>query len=255
MKAELFVRKIKDNLHKGTYYLEKYIINDGKKHPVAIICPGGAYRFVASFVEGLPFARWLNSRGYSAFVVHYSCGRNAAYPAPQKDVAQAINDITKHSNEWNLDMEGYSLWGASAGGHLAASFGTRSMGYALYGVAKPGTLILSYPVISMGEKTHPLSRELLLGKNPTADMLEFASVEKQITPDYPPSFVWCGLSDQVVSPENSRMLAEALKAQAVPHRIITYEKVGHGVGLGKGLPCEGWIERAVEFWEEQRAKM
>ena len=27
MKLELFIRKIKDNLHKGEYYLEKYIIN------------------------------------------------------------------------------------------------------------------------------------------------------------------------------------------------------------------------------------
>ena len=88
MKLELLIRKLKDNIHRGGYYLEKYIINDGKKHAV-IICPGGAYRFVASFVEGMPYARWLNKRGYSAFVVHYACGKNAGYPAPQRDVARA----------------------------------------------------------------------------------------------------------------------------------------------------------------------
>ena len=254
MKLELLIRKIKDNLHKGEYYLEKYIINDGKKHPVAIICPGGAYRFVASFVEGLPYARWLNKRGYSAFVVHYACGKNAGYPAPQLDVVRAIKEIAAHSEEWNLDMEGYSLWGASAGGHLAASFGTKAMGYELYDVPKPGAIILTYPVISMVEKTHPLSRELLLGKNPAPDMIELASVEKQVTADYPPTFIWCGLADQVVDPDNSRMMADALKAAAVPHRFVRYENVGHGVGLGEDFPCESWIEKAVEFWEEQRNK-
>ena len=60
MKADLLIRKIKDNLHKGRYYLEKYIINDGKKHPVAIICPGGAYSIVASFVEGMPYAQVIS---------------------------------------------------------------------------------------------------------------------------------------------------------------------------------------------------
>ena len=54
-----------------------------------------------------------------------------------------------HSDEWNLDMENYSLWGSSAGGHLVASFGTDSMGYKKYNLPKPGAIILSYPVISM----------------------------------------------------------------------------------------------------------
>lgn len=254
MKAELLLRKLKDNLYKG-YRIEKYVINDGQKHPVAIICPGGAYRFVASFVEGLPFARWLNKKGCSAFVVHYACGKKAGYPAPQRDLARAIKEIAAHSEEWMLDMEGYSLWGSSAGGHLAASFGTKVMGYELYAAPKPGAIILSYPVISMGEKAHAGSRENLLGSAPSVEMLELASVERQITSDYPPCFVWTGLDDATVDADNSRMLAAALEAAAVPHRFVTYEGVDHGVGLGEGLPCEGWIEKAFEFWEEQRKRI
>ena len=49
------LRKFLDKYHKG-FYIEKYILNDGKKHPVAI---------------------------YSAFVVHYNCGVGKEYPAPQ----------------------------------------------------------------------------------------------------------------------------------------------------------------------------
>ena len=55
MKLENRIRKFLDESFKG-YYLEKYILKDGKRHPVAIICPGGGYRRGCSFVEGLPFA-------------------------------------------------------------------------------------------------------------------------------------------------------------------------------------------------------
>ena len=47
-----------DTWHQG-YYIEKYILRDGEKHPVAIICPGGGYHWVCSFIEGLPCEGWF----------------------------------------------------------------------------------------------------------------------------------------------------------------------------------------------------
>jgi len=251
MKLENRIRWILDNLFKG-YYLEKYILKDGKRHGAAIICPGGGYRRVCSFVEGLPYAKVLNRMGYSAFVVHYRCGRKHPYPTPQNDLARAISHIMANKEKWNLDMDGYSLWGSSAGGHLAASFGSDPLGYKKYGLPKPEALILTYPVITMGEYAHDGSRKHLLGPDPAPELPELASIEKQLTPDYPPTFLWCGLADQTVDPENSRMLAAALTRNAVPHRFLTFDTVGHGVGLGEGLECEGWFEEAVKFWELHR---
>ena len=251
MEFENRIRRILDHAFKG-YYLEKYILKDGKTHPVAIICPGGGYWRVCSFVEGLPFARKLNAMGYSAIVVHYRCGSKYPYPVPQEDLARAIRHVLQHKDRWKLDMEGYSLWGASAGGHLAASFGTDAMGYKRYGLPKPGALILSYPVVTMGEKAHEGSRKHLLGEDRTPHMIQFASIEKQITADYPPTFLWCGLEDRSVDPDNSRMLAEALKEWEIPHAFLTVADVGHGVGIGEGLACEGWFEKAVGFWESCR---
>lgn len=251
MKLENRIRRILDESFKG-YYLEKYILKDGKKHPVAIICPGGGYRRVCSFVEGLPFARVLNAMGYSAVVVHYRCGRKHPYPTPQDDLARAIRHVMARKDRWNLDLECYSLWGSSAGGHLAASFGTDAMGYKKYNLPKPGAIILTYPVVTMGEKAHGGSRNHLLGEDKSAQRLRFASVEKQITSDYPPTFLWCGLEDHTVDPENSYLLASALADHHVPHRFLPIAGVDHGVGLGEGLPCEGWIEEAVGFWESCR---
>ena len=126
------------------------------------------------------------------------------------------------------------------------------MGWKHYGLPKPGALILSYPVVTMGEKAHVRCREFLLGENQTDQLIGFTSIEKQITADYPPTFLWCGLEDRSVDPDNSRMLADALGKQGVPHEFLTVADVGHGVGIGEGLACEGWFEKAVSFWESCR---
>lgn len=209
---------------------------------------------VCSFTEGEPYAKALNKMGYSAFVLYYRCRKKAHYPAPMEDLARALSSILQRAEQLNLETEGYSLWGSSAGGHLAASFGTETMGYSQYELPKPSALLLTYPVITMGEKTHLGSRENLLGKNPDEALVERCSVEKRITPEYPPTFVWCGDADHTVDPENSRMLHDALEQNGVPCQWVVYPGVDHGVGLGNGLACEGWIEKAVAFWEAQRRK-
>lgn len=249
------IREYFDTNRENAYGLKAYRLKDGKPHPVAIICPGGGYRRVCSFVEGHPYAKKLNAMGYHAFVVYYRVNVLARYPAPQDDLARAVREIHSHAKEWNLDMEGYSVWGSSAGGHLAAGFGTENMGYARYDLPKPGALILVYPVVTMGEKAHPGSRKFLLGENPCQEQIRFASIEQQVTPAYPPTFLWWGDSDGTVDPDNSRMLKAALEEENnIPCVCREYAGVDHGIGIGRGLPCEGWFENAVAFWEEQRKK-
>lgn len=248
------IREWFDTNRKNEYALKPYLIRDGKVHPVAVICPGGGYRRVCSFVEGYPFARKLNRMGFHAVVVYYRVREQASFPNPQDDLARAIGELHSRGAEWKLDMRGYSVWGSSAGGHLAASFGTDVMGYPKYGLPKPGAMILVYPVVTMGEKAHPGSRNFLIGPNAPQELIDLTSIEKQITPNYPPTFLWWGDRDETVDPDNSRMLKAALEEQGVPCQCREYHNVGHGVGLGTGLPCGGWIRAAVQFWEEQRSK-
>jgi len=247
-----YIREFFDSCRKNQYQLKPYLLKDGKTHPVAIICPGGGYRRVCSFVEGYPFAKKLNSMGYHAVVVYYRVKDLARYPAPQDDLARAVKELHDTAEAWNLDMSGYSVWGSSAGGHLAASFGTENMGYVHYNLPKPGALVLVYPVVTMGEKTHDGSRNFLIGQSPDREMVEFSSVEKQVTENYPPTFLWWGSSDSCVDPENSRMLRTVLQEAKIPCQCIEYPDVEHGVGIGKSLPCEGWMEKAVAFWEMHR---
>lgn len=245
-------REFTDTYRKNEYALKPYLLRDGKIHPVAIICPGGGYRRVCSFVEGHPYAKRLNKLGYHAFVVYYRLRNLAVYPNPQDDLARAVREVHEHAEKWNLDMSGYSVWGSSAGGHLAGSFGTESMGYRKYGLPKPGALILTYPVVTMGDKSHEGTRYYHIGPYPADDYVKLTSIEQQVTENYPPTFLWWGDQDETVDPANSRMLQAELEKHHIPCICREYKGVPHGVGIIKGLPCEGWFEDAVTFWERQR---
>lgn len=252
MKRSMMLQAAFDFWRGRDYGLKEYLIRDGKEHPFALICPGGAYSMVCSFIEGAPYAKRLNELGYHAFVLYYRCGKKAHYPAPQDDLARALRDILNRAEELHLDTEDYSVWGSSAGGHLTATFGTERLGYVHYGIPKPAALILTYPVVTMEDCTHAGSRKNLLGEAPTRQEIELYSVEKNITPAYPPTFLWCGSADRTVDPENSRELAKTLEANGIAYQFIEYPGVDHGVGLGEGLACEPWFDDAVEFWREQR---
>ncbi len=229
------------------YELQKYLINDGEKHPFAVICPGGAYAAVCNFIEGRPYAEALNRKGYNAFVLYYRVREEARYPNPQDDLKRAVDEILSHADEWGVDTEGWSVWGSSAGGHLAASYCLEE-----YDAPKPVLAVLCYAVITMGEKTHPGTRDNLLGSDPDPSMIDRMSVEKHITSSYPAAYVWCGDADDLVDPDNTRMMGQVLDEAGVPNRTVVFEGIPHGAALAIGTSAEHWFDDAVEFWEEQR---
>lgn len=244
-------KEIKERPKRKLVTLESYVI--GKHAPTVLICPGGAYKFVSDSNEGRPFAEKLNERGYNAFVLFYSVGSgNARYPYPLKDVARAMQFIKSKAEELEIDAENMALMGSSAGGHLCSFFSAvyerfeceyKGSDYSL----KPKALVLSYPVITMGELTHRVSRQNLLGLLTGKPERNAASVERLITPDYPPTFAWHNKDDTSVDYRNTVMLEQALKENGVENEIIFYETGGHGIGLAEGKQAEGWIDKAIDF--------
>lgn len=222
-----------------------------KRKKFAVICPGGAYENVCSIAEGFPIAKVFHNLGYTSFVLQYRTGKYAGQPNSLDDLAQTVKFIREHAEEFGVEKEPYAVVGFSAGGHLAASFGTESTGYRRYGLPKPEMLILGYPVITMGAKAHEGSRTNLLGALCTDEqMQELYSVEKQVSREYPKTYIWQTEEDEAVPIENSRMMAEALWEQGVPCRYEVFPGTDHGWGLGTGTAADGWLERAVRFWEE-----
>lgn len=230
------------------YQLKKYVLK--KKSAFALVIPGGGYHFASCSHEGIPVAKELNRLGYSAFVLRYRTKEKGRYPAPQQDVARALKFILDNAEKLNVESDNYSIWGFSAGGHLAASFCTDNMGYKNYGLPKPACLVLAYPVITMGEYTHKDSYYNLFGKD--GDYTVFGSIEKHITLDFPATYVWCCDNDDTVPPCNTQMLADKLNENKIQYveKIVQGTKYNHGIALGKGTNAEGWAEEAVAFWKK-----
>lgn len=241
-------------LTKNEYHLDdRFVIRDGQKHPFAVLVPGGGYSMVCSFIEGVPIAKQLNMAGISAFIVYYRTRNKALYPAPQDDLARGIKEIFAKAEEYNIDTNNYSIWGASAGGHLVASFGTKEVGYAKYNLPKPSTLVLMYPVITMNPKfTHMGTHDNILGKNPSPELEDLLSVEKHVDKDYPATYIWCSDDDATVPSSNTTMMKEALTQASVNVQCTIYHGVPHGVGPGSETAAQGWIAQAIRFWEENK---
>ena len=70
----------------------------------------------------MPIAKALNKCGYHAVVAYYRTKKKARFPNPHEDLKRAITDAFSHAEDWwNLETDGWSLWGSSAGGHLAGA--------------------------------------------------------------------------------------------------------------------------------------
>ena len=57
-----------------------------------------------------------------------------------------------------------------------------------------------------------------------------------MTPQTPPTFIWCTADDPAVPSMNSLLFAEALAKAKVPYEIHIYPHGPHGLGLGTDHP-------------------
>ncbi len=235
---DLYSSQTKTTGHLATYILESSeSVNQGKTRPAVLICPGGGYERT-SVREAEPVAIQMNSMGFHAFILYYSCAP-AVFPAAQLEAAEAIKLIREHAAEWRITEDKIIIAGFSAGGHLAASIGTfwnREFLYQALGAEarqiQPNGMVLCYPVITSGEYAHRRSFENLLGARcEDAELLELVSLEKQVTKDVPQTFLWHTYEDQSVPLENTLLFANALRKCQIPMEVHIYPRGGHGIAL------------------------
>ncbi len=219
-----------------------------------VICPGGGYAHLADH-EGKEYALWLNHEGVTGFVLKYRLG-SAGYHHPVMlwDAARAIRTVRANAAAWKLDPNRIGIMGSSAGGHLASTLLTHfdtgkpdATDPIEQQSSRPNLGILCYAVITMGEKTHHGSRDNLLGKDPSPDLIKLLSNELQVTKETPPCFIYHTAEDTTVPVENSLEFAGALRRAGVPFDLHIYEKGGHGGGLG-GYPSSPYDPAKLHPW-------
>lgn len=218
-----------------------------KVRPALVICPGGGYGHLSPR-EADPPALSFFAMGYQVFILSYSLGERASQLRPLHELAETVKTIRENSARWHIDPEKIAVIGFSAGAHLAGSLGTlwNHPAVGLTPESKPNAMILCYPVVTMGEYAHPGSRNAVTGGDP--ELCELLSLEKQITPDCPPTFVWHTVEDATVPLENTILLISALRKQHIPFECHIFPQGKHGLAMcnreveSPSAECSKWVD-------------
>lgn len=191
----------------------------GKGAPTAIVNAGGGFSYVGAMHDSFPHCLELAKRGYNAFALVYRTGSQTAC----EDLARAIAYLHDHADELGISMEGYSLWGGSAGGRMADWLGT-------------------YGTESFGETAYP---------RPAACIVNYTGLS-EVTGNEPPTYSAVGTADGIANWRTMQTRIERIQANGTDAQIEVFDGLRHGFGIGTGTVAQGWLDRAVEFWERQR---
>ena len=143
---------------------------------------------------------------------------------PYSDLAKAIEFIYDHTEELEVDVDYYSLWGGSAGARMAATLGNADNLNALTqrsDIQQAGAVIMQYT-----------------GYNASS-------------PTDAPTYACVGTNDGIANYRTMQNRFEGLESYGIPTEFQAYEGLPHGFGIETGANAEGWIYDAVRFWEEQ----
>lgn len=222
-----------------------YIHEDKKVRPCMLVVPGGGYRYVSS-TEADPVARTFYAAGYNVFVLAYTVNYldEPLKLQPLMDIARAVRIIRYHAEKCSVDPDKMAVCGFSAGAHLCASLCVHYSDisdpdpkYAPIS-ARPDAAVLGYPVITSREYAHKDSFTALLGADAGEKELEYMSLEKHVTDDMPPCFLWQTASDESVPVENSYLFAMACRKAGVPFAHHVFSEGIHGMSVA----TEEWLE-------------
>jgi acetyl esterase/lipase len=179
---------------------------------VVIVCPGGGYSILAYDLEGTEIAEWLNTLGYTAYVLQYRVPgqREGAF----QDVQRAMGMVrSMHGENAQIGVLGFS-----AGGHLAASAGTRynELAYEAMddadGLSKrPDFVVLIYPAYLDKGENETLSPEITLDE------------------ETPPFFIFMTADDNHAG--SSIAMAGALRKNKTSVEFHLLPEGGHGYGM------------------------
>ena len=254
-----------------TYLLGKNSYNPERKRPLVLVIPGGSYNHFGER-EREPVAVRMNALGFHAAVLCYSIAP-MRFPDALTDLANAVALIRKNAEEWGVDPSKIILCGFSAGGHLAASLGAFWNSSFLKDYVnhtseeiRPNYLCLSYPVITADEKyCHEESIQNVIGSISKeagekickslghTSMRDVVSIEKNVTKDFPPSFIWHTLQDEAVPAKNTLLLADALYEKGIDCEYHLFNRGKHALSLAneESAKADGsHIEKECAVWPE-----
>jgi acetyl esterase/lipase len=191
-----------------------------------VVCPGGGYNILAWDLEGTEIAAWLNSLGYTAYVLQYRIPQKKE--GALQDAQRAIRVVRNKAGEMGINPEKIGIMGFSAGASLSARASTRFNTRTYTPVDKtdslscrPSFTMLIYPAYLDQGPENSLTPELTLSD------------------EVPPMFIF----ETAVDPycNSAFVMGKALRDAKLSVEVHILPKGDHGYGLRKGT-------RAGETW-------
>lgn len=230
--------------------------------PAVIVCPGGGYKY-CSDREAEPVALKYAAAGFQVFVLRYTVGEKAVFPASLIDLARAIKYVRDNAEDLCVLPDRIAVCGFSAGGHLAASLGVywndpavlQAVG-AVGREIRPDMLILGYPVISTSWLENADQYTRVAGGDMSEEMYRKLNLHLAVTADTPPTFLTHGTADPAVPIRDTLKFACALEQYNVPLEMHVFSHAPHGysaaddtcyaVGAAPSSVCE-WVPLSIAW--------
>lgn len=235
------------------------------RRPAVIVVPGGGYNMVSKR-EGEPTGNYFTYVGYQVFVLEYLCRPDGVkYPEQLYELAAAVDYVKKNADEFLVKKDKVFAVGFSAGGHLVANLAVnykkaqKDLGLSDCTLTATG---LSYPVISP-EYRHKDSFDCLLNgytDDEKKGLYDELCLDKLVTENTPPSFLWTTSEDNDVPPVNALKYAEALAEHNIKFELHVYPHGWHGLAncseeINPAKPSflkknSQWISDCADFFKE-----
>ena len=246
------------------YALEPILkVDPDRRFPAVLILPGGAYQWVSPR-EAEPVAMRFLSRGFSCFILDYSCAPSR-FPTALRESALAMRYIRDNADRFNIASNMVAALGFSAGGHLCGTLGTLFDAKEVSDIGpgsliRPDALILCYPVSVSAGRTHADSFLNLCGDDRA--LMDRLSLDRLIRRDMMPVFLWHTRTDDSVPVDGTIKMAAALAEKDVPFSFHVFSYGRHGLATADDLVyrrdnlppvsdgVRDWPELAIRFlWE------
>jgi acetyl esterase/lipase len=246
----------------GPLLADVYLPETSGPWPVVVWVHGGGWRFGSRRIAP-DLSRWFASAGLAMVSIDYRLTTEACFPAQIEDVKTAVRWIRANAAQYGFDPGRVGLWGASAGGHLAALAATSGPGVFEGADSEHAeqssdvqAVVDGYgPIdfLQMDAHRDPLDRpsvdpdaiELPRGtRSAHADSFESLLVGGAIQshpdrvraanpitydrPGLPPVLILHGRADTAVPWHQSEILFEALAARGADVTLCLTEGLGHG---------------------------
>jgi acetyl esterase/lipase len=248
---------------------------DGKPHPLIVYVPGGGF-VSAVRTNGLPLRTYLAEAGFTVASIEYRTQpEGATFVDGLADVRSAVRFLRAGHAEYGVDPGKVALWGESAGGFLVAMAGTTAsdqrydVGDHLDQSSAVQAVVDKFgssDTAQIAADFDPAMRAMYA--NPQGPVAQYtasadpaaANPVALASAGDPPFLLQHGTADTIISPSQTLVLHNALRAAGVDSTRLVLTGAGHGDLAFLGDPQAGlpWsttvvMDRTVDWLRKHLA--